>query len=1472
MRTKLSGRMQALLALPMLAFFSLLQALPANFSLTNIAPTVDRGTSIDQAADGRLFIAELGGDLKTYKNGTVSTLHHFPTSNARSEQGMFGLAEDPGFASNGWMYVHYFVYVDGGDQDYHVIMRFTLSNPLGGTPQYVAGSEYLIYRLPNLPTGASRHNGGQLVFGNDGYLYIAKGEGEHQEQAENYTNVFGKLIRIDPHATSASNDNVNGHYGIPSGNAGLPKPEIFASGFRNPWSMTKDPSSEDLYIGDVGGTEEVNRIIPSQHGGKKFGWGAGGNSGAYNCGDAAYVCPMVYYGGGAITGVAVKRNIAGNWPAEYLNTVFYSDHNGNWIKYTPIGQNGGTTFDAQGHQPLGLMFGKVDGNLYYCRYNGAGGLWQVKWEGGAPTPPVITAEPQNTTVNSGNMATLAVAATGSGLSYQWQYASTGSSSFTSLADNSVFTGANTASLSIHATETQAGQYRSQVSNTSGLVNSNTAVLTVNPPNAPPVISIQSPAQGALFSVPEQISFSATASDPEQGDLPASAFHWALELGHRTSQTAYHTHPVTTFDAVKSGNFASTVEAEPSPQVWLLLILTVNDNAGNSDKDTVLLYPRMVSLDAQSVPPGLKIVVMDQVTTNTAFQAVIGNDGRINGNTPQILNGTRYDFDHWSFTGTQPAGLNGTSVFQTFTVPAGSAGFIANYRATANPLYAFKAVNNQYVSLLADSRLQPNSATVAGNAQLIEVGDNGDGTLSLKTPGNGKFCQAVGAADVTCDLATPDLPAGKWTKVDNGDGTFSFKNQGTNGYLVAEGGGANPLKANRGGIGGWERFSLFLQSQPGPQYAVSLSVGGGNGTTSPAAGTSAQVAQGGSLSVTATAASGYLFDHWTASSGLTLANAASAATQVTNVNSAGTVTAFFIVDNTPPPQGTRYAFKATNNQYVSLLADNRLQPNSATVAGNPQLLEIGTNADASLYIKSVGNGLYCQAVGAADVTCDLASVTTAAGKWSRTDNADATVSLKNLGTNGYLVAEGGGANPLKANRGGIGGWEKFTLTAQSNPPPQGTQYSVTMAIGAGTGTTTPTVGTATQVAQGGSLNVTALAGAGYHFDHWTASAGLTLANAGVASTQATNVSANGTVTAFFTADPTPPPPGPGSLYALKAVNNQYVTVLTDNRLQPNSATVAANGQIFEIGTNPDASLYIKASSSGLFCQAVGANDVTCDLASVTAAAGKWSRTDNADATVSLKNLGTNGYLVAEGGGANPLKANRGGIGGWEKFTLSAQTPPGPQYAISMSIEMGQGTLTPAEGSVTQVPEGANLSLSAVPKPGYLFEHWHVTAGLTLANADQANTQLINVRAAGSVEAHFSVDPNAPLAPRFAFKAVNNQFASLQADGKLIPNSATVAGVNQVFEVGSNGDATFYIRSLGNGNYCQAIAAAADVTCDAAAVSSTAAKWTKVDNADATTSFKNLGTNGHLVSENGGAGPLKANRANISGWEKFALSAQ
>ncbi|MDB5048261.1 MAG: carbohydrate-binding protein [Fibrobacteres bacterium] len=1249
------GLMQAAFIVLISAFSS--RALPPDFSLTNIMPSVVRGTSILQTSDSRLFVTELGGALKTCKNGSFYTIHQFPTSNARSEQGLFGLAADPNYASNGYMYVHYFVYVNGADQDYHVIMRFTVSPALGGNPQFVAGSERLVYRLPNLPAGDSRHNGGQIVFGNDGYLYMPKGEGEHQEQAENLANVFGKLIRIDANATTASNDDVNGHYGIPPGNPGFAKPEIFAYGFRNPWSMTKDPSTGDMYIGDVGGSEEINRIVPSQAVGKRFGWGPGGNSGMYNCGDPAFVCPMHTYNGGAITGVAVKRNIGSPWPAQFQNAVFFSDHNGSWIKYTPIGQSNPQLFNDDDAQPLGLTFGSVDGNMYYCKYNGEGGLWQVRYDGTVEQTPVFTSHPQNATVNSGRQAILSATATGGNLVYQWQSAPSGSVNFANLANNAVFSGVNTASLTINATESQTGRYRVQVSNGAGSAASNFADLTVLPPNGSPVISFISPAQGAFFTVPETINFSATASDPEQGSLPASAFHWELELGHRTSATVFHTHPVTVFDGVTSGSFASTVAGEPSSQVWLFLILTVTDNAGNTDKDTLTLNPNKTTLRAESDPPGLDMVLMDLVKTNVDVTAVIGNSGKINANTPQTINGVRYDFSNWSFSGDVPPELNTTATFQNFTVRGNPATFVAHY--TAAPTNTLQAENATF------------AGPVFGNGY---AGFHGTGFLDYQN-------------------ATGDYIEWKAPASTAGSYTLSFR--------YAHAGGNRPLKLTVNGA----------------DVAASLAfpATGAFTTWSTVSSTQNLVAGNNTIRLTAIGSSGGNFD------------------ELTYSLNGGPVT--------PPPGGggTPYAIRAVNGQYASLQPDNRIIPNAAAVTGNNPLFSIGDNGDGTVSLKASGNGMYCRVTAPdADVTCDAAGATASEAKWTRIDNGDGAASLKNMGTLNYLVAEGGGAQALKANRAGISDWEKFTLTAQT--PPTATQYGITMTVADGSGTLTPAAGTTTMVNQGANLSITATPAAGFVFAHWHTSVGTNLASTTSASTQVLSVSQNGTVEAHF--DPATPPPTGGTAYALRAVNAQYASLQADNRIIPNAAAVAGNNPVFEIGSNGDATVYLKALGNGMFCRSIALDaDVTCDAPSVSADESRWTRIDNADGTASFKNMGTLGHLVSEGGGSQPLKANRANISDWEKFTLAAQSPPptGTQYGITMNVAAGTGTLTPAAGTTVQVNQGSNLSITAAPGAGYVFGHWTASAGLTLASATSASTQVTSVGQNGTVAAYFDAAP-------------------------------------------------------------------------------------------------------------------------------------
>jgi glucose/arabinose dehydrogenase len=174
-----------------------------------------------------------------------------------NEEGLLSVAFSPQFASDGRVYVYYTTGAPGPT----VLSRFQLSNGAIDT-----GNETVILRVPDF---AGNHNGGRIVFGHDGMLYLSTGDGggggDPQENGQNTGTLLGKILRL----------NVTGQqtYAIPDGNpfaGGGGAPEVWAYGFRNPWRMSVDAATGEFWLGDVGqsGWEEVNRVVP----GGNHGW------------------------------------------------------------------------------------------------------------------------------------------------------------------------------------------------------------------------------------------------------------------------------------------------------------------------------------------------------------------------------------------------------------------------------------------------------------------------------------------------------------------------------------------------------------------------------------------------------------------------------------------------------------------------------------------------------------------------------------------------------------------------------------------------------------------------------------------------------------------------------------------------------------------------------------------------------------------------------------------------------------------------------------------------------------------------------------------------------------------------------------------------------------------------------------------------------------------------------------------------
>lgn len=432
------------------------QTFLSGFERVPVATGISSPTVMAFAPDGRIFVAQQNGALRIVKDGSLLTTPFIslPSVSSLGERGLIGIALDPDFSSNSYVYLYYTTSVA---PIHNRIVRYTANGDVA-----LAGSEHPILELDNL-SGATNHNGGALAFGLDGKLYVAVGDNANGANAQNPDTYHGKFLRINKDG-SAPTDNP-----FYSEAASEQRKRIWAYGLRNPYTFAIQPVTGKIFVNDVGqgSAEEINDATT---GGKNFGWpSAEGNSTnpAYSNPVYAYLHSGPQPTGCAITGGTFFNPQVTTYPASYTGNYFFQDFCApHWIySLDPTGTPVATLFGSNvGSSSVALTTGP-DGNLYYLS-RGASALYKIIYT--AVNPPVIIEQPQAATVPAGTSVSFSVSASGSQpLTFQW------------IKDEAPLNLANASTYSILSVQpSDAGLYRVQVSNSAGEVVSNTAALTV----------------------------------------------------------------------------------------------------------------------------------------------------------------------------------------------------------------------------------------------------------------------------------------------------------------------------------------------------------------------------------------------------------------------------------------------------------------------------------------------------------------------------------------------------------------------------------------------------------------------------------------------------------------------------------------------------------------------------------------------------------------------------------------------------------------------------------------------------------------------------------------------------------------------------------------------------------------------------------------------------------------------------------
>ena len=601
---------------------------------------------------------------------------------------------------------------------------------------------------------AAYHNAGDLHVAKDGYLYVSTGDGGcdyvgtsavpggsgcgGDNNASRDRNVLnGKILRITTSGGIPTDNPFQGdgtaRCNVHPAGPGLTCQEAYAVGLRNPFRIAFDPNAAttSFRINDVGQNvwEEIDRGVR----GADYGWNTREGhcqrtNSETNCGlkptPFGFTDPIYDYGHssgcGSITGGAFVPNNA--WPAAYNGAYLFADYVCGKI-FALSATNVRTDFvtNLGASSAVALAFGP-DGpgqSLYYADYRNSGEIRKIKYTGSVNRPPSATM----TATPTAGAAPLAVNFSGAGsadpdgnaLTYSWNYGDgTAATPFTS-------------SVTAAHTYTRAGDFtaRLTVRDTGGLTG--TASTVVHPGDAAPVVTITAPTAAQLFTVGGTYTLTGTATDAEDGTLPAAALSWTVLRHH-----AQHTHP---YLSPTKGNNIPLVGPVPedlaaAANSFLEIQLTATDSHGVSTTVTRNFNPLKVPVTLASTPTGRTLTANGNTFAGpTTVTSWAGYRLTVGASTQTDASGTSYSFSRWSDNGaathifttpSSPVTLTATFTATTATVPTIPTAFSVNPTTATSATMTWSAPANAGGRPVTGYRVSRDNTDSAGTGAFTTV--------------------------------------------------------------------------------------------------------------------------------------------------------------------------------------------------------------------------------------------------------------------------------------------------------------------------------------------------------------------------------------------------------------------------------------------------------------------------------------------------------------------------------------------------------------------------------------------------------------------------------------------------------------------------------------------------------------------------------------------------------------------------------